>query len=110
MRKQLAEILGPLPPHLFAVVRRLPDSLPQYEIGHLERIGELESLARAYRGLHLIGNAYHGVGVSDLIRAGRGCLRDSRAGLTIFAFSGELVDPAGLRKRPPQIQRPSLSG
>jgi oxygen-dependent protoporphyrinogen oxidase len=71
VRKQLAEILGPLPPHLFAVVRRLPDSLPQYEVGHLERIEELESLARAYRGLHLIGNAYHGVGVSDLIRAGR---------------------------------------
>jgi protoporphyrinogen/coproporphyrinogen III oxidase len=66
---------GLLPEHVAAVVRRLPESLPQYEVGHLERIAKLESLARAWPRLHLAGSSYHGVGVSDLIREGRAAAR-----------------------------------
>ena len=76
-RQQLARILGPLPAETLIepLVRRWPLSLPQYTVGHLDRIRELESLAGAWRGLHLVGNAYHGVGVSDLIREGRAAAR-----------------------------------
>ncbi len=81
-RQQLAPVLGPLPdeplpdePLIEPLVRRWPRSLPQYTIGHLDRIRELESLAGAWRGLHLVGNAYHGVGLSDLIREGRAAAR-----------------------------------
>jgi oxygen-dependent protoporphyrinogen oxidase len=72
-RQQLAPVLGPLPdePLMEPLVRRWPRSLPQYTVGHLDRIRELESLAGAWQGLHLVGNAYHGVGLSDLIREGR---------------------------------------
>jgi protoporphyrinogen/coproporphyrinogen III oxidase len=75
VREQLGHILGPLPEAKETLVRRWPLSLPQYTVGHNERICQLETLARTWPGLHLVGNAYHGVGVSDLIREGRATAR-----------------------------------
>jgi protoporphyrinogen/coproporphyrinogen III oxidase len=73
--QQLSVLLQPLPEPLFTVVRRWPRSLPQYAVGHLERIARLEEQVRALPGLHLIGNAYHGVGLPDLIQQGREAAR-----------------------------------
>ena len=70
-RVQLARILGPLPQASETVVRRWPLSLPQYAVGHLDRMAELESVMSTMPGLHLVGSAYHGVGLPDLIRQGR---------------------------------------
>ena len=74
-RRQLSTLLGPLPEALFTVVRRWPRSLPQYAVGHLERMKRLEERVRAFPGLHLIGNAYYGVGLPDLVRQGRETVR-----------------------------------
>jgi len=74
-RKQLSSLLGPLPEPSFTVVRRWPRSLPQYAVGHLERMQRLEERVRALPGLQLIGNAYYGVGLPDLIRQGRDAVR-----------------------------------
>jgi oxygen-dependent protoporphyrinogen oxidase len=68
---ELTKILGPLPTPLFSVVRRWPKSLPQYEVGHLERMTELAALVDEKPGLWLLGNAYRGVGLPDLIRDSR---------------------------------------
>jgi oxygen-dependent protoporphyrinogen oxidase len=69
--EQLREILGPIPEPSFQAVRRLPRSLPQYEVGHLKRIERLEALVAQIPGLHLLGNSYRGVGIPDLIRDAR---------------------------------------
>jgi oxygen-dependent protoporphyrinogen oxidase len=74
-RLQLDRVLGPLPNAVETVVRRWPRSLPQYTVGHGERMAELEVRRRALPGLHLVGNAYHGVGLPDLIRQGRATAR-----------------------------------
>jgi oxygen-dependent protoporphyrinogen oxidase len=74
-RDQLSRLLGPLPVPVETVVRRWPRSLPQYAVGHLERGAELEGLAGSMPGLMLVGNAYHGVGLPDLIRDGRAAAR-----------------------------------
>jgi oxygen-dependent protoporphyrinogen oxidase len=70
-RRQLSRVLGPLPEAVETVIRRWPRSLPQYAVGHLERMVELESLVKQLPGLHLVGSAYYGVGLPDLIRQGR---------------------------------------
>lgn len=70
-REQLSIALGAIPPASFAVVRRWPQSLPQYEVGHLDRMRRMEERVRRFENLRLIGNAYHGVGLPDLIRQGR---------------------------------------
>lgn len=74
-RMELAHILGPLPEPQVTIVRRWPRSLPQYAVGHLERMEELEQRVKKLSGLHLLGNAYHGVGLPDLIRDARALAR-----------------------------------
>jgi len=70
---QLEKILGPLPAPDTALttIRRWPRSLPQYEVGHLERIAQLDQRIAALGGLTLLGNGYRGVGLPDLIRDAR---------------------------------------
>jgi oxygen-dependent protoporphyrinogen oxidase len=69
--QRLAEVLGSLPPPEFSIVRRWPWSLPQYAVGHLKRMAELENLVTSHPGLYLAGNAYYGVGLPDMVRMGR---------------------------------------
>jgi len=70
---QLREILGPLPDPAteLTTVRRWPRSLPQYEVGHLDRMAELAQRIETVGHLTLLGNSYHGVGLPDLIRDAR---------------------------------------
>jgi oxygen-dependent protoporphyrinogen oxidase len=69
--EQLRGILGPMPDPAHTVVRRWPRSLPQYEVGHLERMAQLDELVARVPGLHLLGNSYRGVGMPDLVRDAR---------------------------------------
>jgi len=66
---------APLPIPVLTLVRRWPNSLPQYAVGHLERVAELESRLCALPGLTLLGNSLHGVGIPDLIRDARKAAR-----------------------------------
>ncbi len=70
-RLELAHILGPMPEPHITVVRRWPRSLPQYAVGHLDHMAELDTLIAQLPGLYLLGNAYRGVGLPDLIRDSR---------------------------------------
>ena len=72
---ELKKILGPLPTPAFQIVRRWPNSLPQYEVGHLHRVAEIESLVGQQPNLWLLGNGYRGVGLPDLIRDARAAAR-----------------------------------
>jgi protoporphyrinogen/coproporphyrinogen III oxidase len=74
-RMELARILGPLPEPQVTVVRRWPRSLPQYGVGHLERMDELAERVSELDGLWLLGNGYRGVGLPDLVRDARDAAR-----------------------------------
>lgn len=62
---QVAEIHRIEGDPLFAEVVRWPRAIPQYHLGHLERVAAIEERARRHVGLVLAGNAYHGVAVND---------------------------------------------
>ena len=64
-----------LPEPVFTLVRRWPRSLPQYAVNHLERMAELDRMVTSVPGLTLLGNAYRGVGLPDLIREARAAAR-----------------------------------
>jgi oxygen-dependent protoporphyrinogen oxidase len=55
---------------MFAEVHRHPRSMPQYHLGHLERVARIRERVRAIPGLALAGNAYAGIGLPDCIRSG----------------------------------------
>ena len=75
-RTQLERYLGNLTEPSVAVVRRWPNSLPLYAVGHQDRMAELDSQIAKLPHLRLIGNAYRGVGLPDLIRSGRAAARE----------------------------------
>jgi oxygen-dependent protoporphyrinogen oxidase len=54
-----------------ARVVRWARSMPQYEVGHLERVVRIEEALSDVPGLFLAGSAYRGVGIPDCIRQGR---------------------------------------
>jgi oxygen-dependent protoporphyrinogen oxidase len=74
-RRELGSILGVLPPTRITLVRRWEDSLPQYAVGHLDRVAEMERAVGAQPNLRLAGNALYGVGIPDVIRQGRSAAR-----------------------------------
>jgi oxygen-dependent protoporphyrinogen oxidase len=53
-------------PRFFHVVRHWP-GLPQYEVGHVERVRAIEDRMASFPGLHLAGNSYHGLSVSKVV-------------------------------------------
>ncbi len=44
--------------------------MPQYEVGHLDRVNEIENEVSKLPGLTLAGNSYRGAGIPDCIRSG----------------------------------------
>jgi len=70
-RLELRYILGIYAEPRFARLYRWPAAMAQYEVGHLDRLAEIERLRAELPGLALIGNAYRGIGVPDCIRSGR---------------------------------------
>jgi oxygen-dependent protoporphyrinogen oxidase len=62
--------LGVIAPASLTQVRRWPRGMPQYLLGHPERVARIEVTARKHAGLYLAGNAFHGVGLPDCIASG----------------------------------------
>lgn len=66
--KDLQTILPIEKPPLFKIVTRWPDAMPQYTVGHVDRLNELEEKMKEYLpGVLLAGNSYRGVGLPDCI-------------------------------------------
>lgn len=70
VRTDLRELLGIEKTPLFVETSKWLRSMPQYELGHLDRVRRLANRLAALPGLALAGNAYAGVGIPDCIRSG----------------------------------------
>jgi len=64
---ELSEIMGIKGQPDFVRVYVHDRAIPQYTIGHDERLKIMEGLLVKYKGLYLTGNAYRGIGVNDCI-------------------------------------------
>jgi protoporphyrinogen/coproporphyrinogen III oxidase len=71
-RHDLGELLGLQAVPLFTEVTRLPNSMPQYPVGHLEQAARFrKELAVAMPGVFVTGAGFHGVGIPDCVRQGQ---------------------------------------
>ena len=70
VRDEFRTLLGVSAAPEFAEVRRWPDSMPQYEVGHLARVAEIERAVADIPAFAIAGAAYRGVGIPDCIRSG----------------------------------------
>jgi protoporphyrinogen/coproporphyrinogen III oxidase len=69
VRAELRDILGIAAGPLWSRIYRWPHGNPQYDVGHLDRVAQLEALLPP--GLYLAGSAYRGVGIPDCVRQGQ---------------------------------------
>jgi oxygen-dependent protoporphyrinogen oxidase len=65
--QELSEMLGVRGQPDFMEVVRWNRAMPQYHLGHVERVSRIFELAESLPGIELAGNAYHGVGLPDCI-------------------------------------------
>jgi oxygen-dependent protoporphyrinogen oxidase len=70
VRGDLRTLLRIEKPPLFSVVEKWTDSMPQYTLGHIERIAALRAHLNDYPSLVLAGNYLDGAGIPDCIRSG----------------------------------------
>lgn len=68
VRTELRAIMGIDTEPAMHRIYRWFDANPQYDVGHLERVAEIEGLLPV--GVFLAGSAYRGIGIPDCVRQG----------------------------------------
>ena len=66
--RELGDILGIRGEPLVRRVYRYTQGIPQYNVGHAQRLQAIERQRWKLPGLFITGNAYRGVGVNDCVR------------------------------------------
>ena len=69
-RKELGELIGAEGQPDLCRITRWEGAMPQYHLGHLDLVKQIESRVAELPGLELAGNAYRGVGVPQCIHSG----------------------------------------
>lgn len=64
--QEMQAVMGVTGEPVFAKVIRWPRAIPQYVVGHPERLRRIESRVAELPGLFLAGNAYHGIAMNDV--------------------------------------------
>jgi oxygen-dependent protoporphyrinogen oxidase len=85
VRTELSELLGARGEPLLVEVDRHPRAMPQYTLGHIDRVEAIRRHAARHPRLILTGNAFDGLGIPDCVRA---------AELAAEAVLSALADPA----------------
>ena len=70
VRAELAALCGIRAEPSYTEVNRWRKAMPQYTLGHLDRLAQLDAAVSRYPGLVLTGAGYRGVGIPDCIRDG----------------------------------------
>ncbi len=70
VRGELHQLLGIVAEPILTRIARYPQSMPQYLVGHLQLVDEIEKQVAEHPGLALVGSAYRGVGLADCVRSG----------------------------------------
>ncbi|HET7011051.1 MAG TPA: protoporphyrinogen oxidase [Anaerolineales bacterium] len=96
-RHELAETLGINAEPLFVRVARWPRSMPQYNLGHPERLRQVAERLDRFPGLRLAGAAYTGIGIPDCIRSGEEAARAVHETLNPQA---QMAVPLGIEAAP----------
>lgn len=69
-RHELAQVCGVAGEPVLTRVFRWPRGLPQYVIGHLDRLERIKAHLRDLPGLYMAGASYAGIGIPDCITSG----------------------------------------
>lgn len=69
-RNELRDVLGIDASPVIERVFRWPDGMPQYTLGHLDRVDTIQQALGELPGLYIAGSSYRGVGIPDCVASG----------------------------------------
>lgn len=81
-RQELRDLMGITAAPVLTRIFRWPQAMPQYTLGHLQRLGRIEAARANHPGLFLAGQSYRGVGIPDCIQSGEQAAHDWLASQT----------------------------
>lgn len=70
-KKELRELIGLRGEPVLSKVVRWNEAMPQYYVGHLQRLETIDKSIAEHPGLWIIGNSLHGVGIAPTIAYAR---------------------------------------
>lgn len=89
VQEELRDLMGIKAEPDFVSVYVHEKAIPQYSLGHSNRLRIIEQLVLKYKGLYITGNAYRGIGVND-------CIENSYK-LTTEILKQQLQEKGGIR-------------
>ena len=69
VQRDLRPLIGLRGAPVFSRVHRYERAMPQYEVGHLQRVSAIETRLLSFPGLALAGAGYRGVGIADCVHS-----------------------------------------
>jgi len=82
VHEELGELVGAGAAPLWSEVTRWPEAIPQYDLGHRERLRPVDDAERALPGLFFCANYRGGVSVGDCIKSGHAMAEGAAGFLT----------------------------
>jgi oxygen-dependent protoporphyrinogen oxidase len=86
-KREMAKLLGLDAPPVFTRARLWPRAIPQYELGHNERLARIEKEMERLPGLYLAGNALYGTAFGKAAARGVFCGKSA----VEFLYGSEVV-------------------
>lgn len=86
-RDEMRQIMGITKPPELVRINRFARAMPQYNVGHLSRVAQIEARTANISGLALAGAAYRGVGIPDCVKSGERAAEAVLHHLSIFRSS-----------------------
>ena len=68
--REMRELIGARGEPVLTRVHRWERAMPQYEVGHLDKLARIADALAQFPGLEIAGSGYRGVGLPDCIRQG----------------------------------------
>ena len=78
VRTELEDLIGMKGRESISRVVRWNNAMPQYHVGHLDRVKAIEDAARQIPHLSLVSNALRGVGIAPVVAAAKQTAREIR--------------------------------
>ena len=94
-RAELASMAGIQAKPKLTRVHRWPHCMPQYGLGHLELLEQIQAGLRKQPGVYLAGNGYRGIGIPDCIQSASAAAESIVKYLRASSEKGTASSPLG---------------
>ena len=90
-REELDLTLGITAEPLVSRVFIWENAMPQYNLGHPEKLAQIDTALEKHSGLALAGNGYRGIGIPDCIHSGELAVEKIQKQMSLRATSGSVA-------------------